>query len=221
LPNSTSSRRSQPRPSDKAQATRKALVELAAQLFAENGYLETSIRDIARHASMTSGAIYGNFRNKAELLAEAISLRTASELETAYRIPNGESAHVEILRRLSFRYAERRQLRALILEGAAAARTDDETRERLRDEQLAHLDAWIAGYTEHRSELGIDPSVDIPDAVLYTWAAEVGLGILEAMGIEPRSRRSWADMAARFGRSLALPPEKAAAPKKSRSAKRA
>src|SRR4051794_33672175 len=65
----------------RSQATRAALVELAAELFAEQGYIQTSIRDIARRASMTSGAIYGQFRNKADLLVEAISTRTAQELE--------------------------------------------------------------------------------------------------------------------------------------------
>lgn len=201
--------RTPPRTSDKAIATRAALVELAAELFASQGYLQTSIRDIARAASLTSGAIYGHFRNKADLLAEAISLRTSRELENAYRLSgSGTSAlHVQILRRLTARYPERRQLRALILQGAAAAVTDPETRERLREEQMAHLQVWIDGYTANLEELGIDPSVDLHDAVLYTWASEVGLGVLEALGIRPHSKKSWADMAARFGRGLTLPPE--------------
>ena len=193
-------------PSQKAIATRAALVELAADLFATQGYLQTSIRDIARSASLTSGAIYGHFRNKADLLAEAISLRTRRDLESAYRPTGLEQEHVETLRRLTYRYPERRELRALVLQGAAASLTDDETRERLREEQLEHLRSWVAGYEANREQLGIDPSVDLFDAVLYTWAAEVGLGVLEALGIEPRRRRSWADMAARFGEALTLPP---------------
>jgi AcrR family transcriptional regulator len=208
------------RTSAKAVATRTALIELAAQLFSTQGYLQTSIRDIARDANLTTGAIYGHFRNKAELLAEAISSRTATELE-AETLFGGGTSHVDTLRGISARYADRRELRALILQGAAAALTEDETRDRLRDEQLAHLDDWAARYEAHRDALGIDPSVDVHDALLYTWAAEVGLGVLEALGIEPRSKKSWGDMAARFGRSMMLPPEaaKAAAKKRSRSAR--
>jgi hypothetical protein len=86
-----------------------------------------------------------------------------------------------------------------------ASLTDDETRDRLRDEQMSHLQSWIDAYQEHRTELGIDDSVDIREAVLYSWAAEVGLGVMEAVGIEPRTKKGWADMAARFGRSLTLP----------------
>lgn len=211
-PPSTPPKRPPVRTSAKAIATRTSLVALAAELFATRGYLQTSIRDIARAADLTTGAIYGHFRNKAELLAEAISSRTVTDLESVSaelaagpRRP-GVPDHVETLRRITSRYADRRELRALVLQGAAASLTDDETRERLRDEQLAHLRSWIDGYEQHREALGIDPSVDVRDAVLYTWAAEVGLGVMEAVGIRPRTRKGWADMAARFGRGLTLPP---------------
>lgn len=194
------------RPTDKAQATRRALIGLAAELFANRGYAQTSIRDVARQASMTTGAIYGHFRNKADLLAAAIELRTTTDLES--QVPRGTGpAHIEALRRLASDYPKRRQMRALIVEGAAASHTDPETREQVRDEQLAHLEAWIAGYEANRAELGIDPSIDLHDAVMVTWAIELGLGVLEAFGIEPHSRRSWGDLSARFGRSLLLPPD--------------
>jgi hypothetical protein len=96
-------------------------------------------------------------------------------------------------------------LRALIVQGAAAAQTDEETRESLREEQLSHLNDWIAGYERDRKRLGIDPSVDMRTAVIYTWAVEVGLGVLEGMGIQPKSRKAWADMTNRFARSLKFP----------------
>jgi TetR/AcrR family acrAB operon transcriptional repressor len=197
---------------------------LAADLFAERGYIQTSIRDIARRGSLTSGAIYGNFRNKADLLAAAINKRTGQQLENEPIIGTGTS-HVDTLRLLSQAYPRRRQLRALILQGAAAAETDAETRDRLREEQLAHLDGWIAGYEENKERLGIDPSVDVRTAVLYTWAAELGLGLLEALGIEPTSADDWADMAARCGRAMTLPAEEpaagaGAAPVKSKPRKR-
>lgn len=194
------------RPTDKAQATRRALIGLAAELFANRGYAQTSIRDVARQASMTTGAIYGHFRNKADLLAAAIELRTTTDLESQVFATGDGPQHVDTLRRLALNYAKRRQLRALIVEGAAASHTDAETKQHLRDEQLEHLNAWISGYEAHRSELGIDASIDLHDAVLHTWAVEVGLGVLESFGIEPNSKKSWADLAARFGQSLLLSP---------------
>jgi TetR/AcrR family acrAB operon transcriptional repressor len=191
---------------EKAAATRQALVDLAVELFAEQGYMQTSIRDIARRGAVTSGAIYGHFRNKADLLVEAINQRTAEELESQTIGVTAEPDYIETLTRTAKNYPDRRQLRALILQGAAASLTDEETRERLREEQLAHLDTWIAGYEANREGQGIDPHVDMRSAVELTWAIELGLGVLEAMGIEP-ARAGWTDALNRVGRSLQLPPD--------------
>jgi AcrR family transcriptional regulator len=191
----------------KALATRAALVDLAADLFAEQGYLQSSIRDVARRGSVTTWAIYGHFRIKADLLVEAINTRTAVELEAQSIGLSKEPDHIEILTRQAKAFPKRRALRALIVQGAAAAHTDPETRDKLRTEQLSHIDAWINGYERDRERLGIDPSVDLQAAVIFSWAVELGLGVLESVGIEPGSRKGWADMFNRFGRSLQLPPD--------------
>ena len=191
---------------DKARATRAALVEVAADLFAEKGYVQTSIRDITRRGAVTSGALYGHFRNKADLLAEAINLRTATDLESESMALGEEQDYIDTLTRLAEDYPRRRRLRALIVQGAAAAQTDEETRTQLREEQLSHLKVWLKGYERERNRLGIHQDVDMEAALLYTWAVELGLGVLEGIGIEPRSRRGWADIQNRLARSLQLPP---------------
>jgi TetR/AcrR family acrAB operon transcriptional repressor len=183
------------------------LVELAADLFAEQGYLQTSIRDIARRGSLTTGAIYGHFRNKADLLAEAINTRTAEELESQTMGLGQGPDYIGTLTRVAHEFRKRRRLRALIVQGAAAAQTDEDTRDRLREEQLAHLRAWIAGYQRDRARLGIHPAVDIEAMAIYFWAVELGLGVLEALGIEPKSPKGWADTYNRAARGMQLPPD--------------
>jgi AcrR family transcriptional regulator len=195
------------RGAEKALATRAAILEVAAELFAERGYVQSSVRDIARRGEVSSGAIYGHFRSKADLLADAISMRTADELEAESTGQSGEVDYVETLTRLARDYAGRRRLRALIVQGAAAAQTDEETRTRLRDEQEAHLEVWLEGYERDRDRMGIHGSVDMQAALLYTWAAELGLGVLESFGIEPASAEGWAEVQNRLARSLKLPPE--------------
>lgn len=195
------------RAAEKALATRAALVDLATELFAERGYVQTSIRDIARAGNLTSGAIYGHFRNKADLLVEAINRRTAEELEAVSIGVTEDPDYIETLTRNARNYPDRTRLRALIVQGAAAAQTDEETREKLREEQLSHLELWIAGYQADRERQGLDPHLDVPTAVLATWALELGLGVLEAVGIEPRSRKAWADITNRMARSFQLPPD--------------
>jgi len=186
------------------------LVDVATDLFSEQGYLQISIRDVARRASVTTGAIYGHFRSKADLLADAINTKMAAELEAQVARFGAEPNYIETLTRLAHEYPKRRRLRALILQGAAAAQTDQETRDRLREEQLAHLAEWINGYRKGRVAQGIDPAVDLEAMVLYTWAVELGLGVLEALGIEPKSRRGWADIHNRMARGMQLPSEPSA-----------
>lgn len=195
------------RSDEEARATRARLLALAGELFAERGYLKTSIRDLSRRAGVTSGAIYGHFRSKADLLAATVNDGTATLLEADAMGVGRNSDHVETLTRQAVRIAKRRRLRALIVQGAAAAQTDEETRDRLRDEQHAHIRAWAEGFRTHRTRLGIDPGVDVETAILYVWAAELGLGVLESVGIEPRSAKAWADIQNRVARSWRFPPD--------------
>jgi AcrR family transcriptional regulator len=61
-----SSRRGRPK-GDKRERTRAALLESARALIRKKGYERTTMKEVARRAGMTTGAIYGNFKNRAEL----------------------------------------------------------------------------------------------------------------------------------------------------------
>jgi AcrR family transcriptional regulator len=52
---------------DKRDRTRTALLEAARALIREKGHERTTMEDVAQRAGMTTGAIYGNFRNRDEL----------------------------------------------------------------------------------------------------------------------------------------------------------
>ena len=60
------SRRRQPK-GDKRERTRAKLLEAARWLIREKGYENTTLEEIAQRAGMTTGAIYGNFKNREEL----------------------------------------------------------------------------------------------------------------------------------------------------------
>ncbi|NBB52280.1 TetR family transcriptional regulator [Rhizobium sp. CRIBSB] len=47
--------------------TRQKVLDAARALFAERGYDAATIRDIAREAGMSTGAVFANFQDKAEL----------------------------------------------------------------------------------------------------------------------------------------------------------
>ena len=60
------SSRRQPK-GDKRDRTRSRLLEAARSLIREKGYDHTTLEAIAERAGMTTGAIYGNFKNRDEL----------------------------------------------------------------------------------------------------------------------------------------------------------
>src|ERR1051326_5472 len=63
---SPASPRSRPK-GDKRERTRAKLLEAARSLIREKGHEHTTLEDIAERAGMTTGAIYGNFKNRDDL----------------------------------------------------------------------------------------------------------------------------------------------------------
>jgi AcrR family transcriptional regulator len=64
---STDASRRKPK-GNKRDRTRAALLEAARALAREKGFAKTTLEEVAARAGMTTGAIYGNFRNRDELL---------------------------------------------------------------------------------------------------------------------------------------------------------
>jgi AcrR family transcriptional regulator len=61
---------------ERREQTRAAILKSASALFARHGVEGTSMEEIARHAGLTQGAIYSNFKSKSDLwwaIAEKIS----------------------------------------------------------------------------------------------------------------------------------------------------
>lgn len=61
-----------PAATPKARATRVTILMTAARLFAEKGYSDCSLRDIADQAGMKAGSVYYHFASKDELLEEVL-----------------------------------------------------------------------------------------------------------------------------------------------------
>lgn len=188
-----------------APLTRDRLLDLAGQVFADEGYAAVSVRDLARRSSLTTGAIYAHFLNKADLLVEAIDARVDVGVEAPRDIETTFRAYLEGVGR---RYPERAQLRALLLEGAAAARGDAAVRERLNREQVRRLESWVVEYEAAQGSGELDPDVDMRAAVMMLWAIELGLGVLEAFAIDAPDPEAWADLTRRFIESIEGPADR-------------
>jgi AcrR family transcriptional regulator len=177
--------------------TRELLVELAAHVFATEGYASASVRDLGRRAGVTSGAIYGNFRGKADLLAEAVDARLTKDLWT---LPDDVTAGsmLDIVAYQFDHYKSREELMMLVLEGALAARAEPEVRQRLQQTIGHRIDASSASFTSVREAEGFDPAVDLDAVVRLIWSIEIGMRVLGALGISLPTEQACADVVRRF-----------------------
>jgi AcrR family transcriptional regulator len=80
------------------EASRRQLVEVAIDCFARHGFQGTSIDRIARSAGMTKGALYYHFRDKEDLLLEAVKDRIG---EFERQVLDGVAASEDAFERLA------------------------------------------------------------------------------------------------------------------------
>jgi AcrR family transcriptional regulator len=195
----------------KGEATRARIIEQAVEVFVANGYSNASVRDLAFRTGVSSGAIYGTFRGKADLLAAAVDAIIASDVEalpfavTQRTLPEIDAYQYEHV-------AERARLRALLLEAAVAARTQPDVRERLRDAMAPHLEMATEAHEEWRERAGVDPHLDMHALVLLIWSADLGVAVLDAMGIELPDPKVWAELMRRMLTGLEAPDARPGAP---------
>src|SRR4051794_41110628 len=68
---------------DKRERTRTALLDAALALTREKGFEQTTLQDVAARAGMTTGAIYGNFKNRDELFM-ALAVRQWAPIKPSF-----------------------------------------------------------------------------------------------------------------------------------------
>lgn len=79
-----------------SESTRQRLLDAATEVFLEKGYEGTRVAEVARRAGLTTGAIYGNFGSKADLLTEALAAGCVTQnrlfLDVLALAPRNEAA---------------------------------------------------------------------------------------------------------------------------------
>ena len=87
---------------DRGRDTRARLRELALQLFAEQGYEKTSLREIAEHLGVTKAALYYYFKSKEDIvrsLVEDYMAEMDELIEWGKAQPMSAATRAEIVRR--------------------------------------------------------------------------------------------------------------------------
>src|SRR4051794_40362771 len=166
-------------------STRDRLVAAAAEVFAERGYDATRVQEVARRAGLTTGAIYGNFRGKADLLLAAIETTSLDSLFAAHA--DGLDA-AETLRRAGRHLVTKdaRDARALLFEAFVAARRDPEVASLLRTRVLDR-NRLLAGLVAD-----LDTDLDDQAVVRFCHALAMGFLVTDALDLPDPNAAAWA-----------------------------
>ena len=76
----------------KEKNTKEKILEEALKLFAQSGYMGTSMNDIASKLGVTKAALYKHYKSKQEILDSIIEKMNALDIERVkqYEIPEGD-----------------------------------------------------------------------------------------------------------------------------------
>jgi AcrR family transcriptional regulator len=165
---STESSRRGPK-GDKRDRTRTALLEAARALVREKGYAGTTLEAVARRAGMTTGAIYGNFKNRDELF---IGLGQAYWAPVKPRVKPGatfaEAMHAMAEATLDA-IPERTTAAVGRLTGLAYALTNPDLRGRVHEITAASYEfgaEWLRTFGEHELPMPAEHLVRVIHALI-------------------------------------------------------
>jgi AcrR family transcriptional regulator len=162
--------------------TRQRIQDVALELFAEQGYEKTSLREIAERLEVTKAALYYHFKTKEEILVgifEDLAKPIEDLIEWGRQQPHTLATKQEIVRRYSEALAGAAPLFRFMQENQAAVR------------ELRIGEMFKARMLRLRDIL-IDPDADLVDQVRCVSAMftlHAGMFVLQDMEGDPEDKR--------------------------------
>lgn len=194
--------------------TRDRLLAAAGEVFAEKGYDRTGVQEIARRAGFTTGAIYGRFRGKADLLLAAIAEQSHDEFEELFAEHRFEGRAADIIASVGSHLVteEFDSGQALLLEAVVASRREPELRRTLQaaiEERVAMLTELV----DQAKKTGeIDPDLDTFSVVRFCHAVGLGFLLLGALGLDRPDPEPWEALITRLIAAVGEPAAGSVAP---------
>ncbi|HTO69811.1 MAG TPA: helix-turn-helix domain-containing protein [Myxococcota bacterium] len=167
---------------------RAALLDAAVAEFTSKGYEAATVAGIAARASVTTGAVYGHFRSKLELLLEAVGLQTVEAFtrrSTAIAARPAAELAPALARSLLATPSGRRDL--LLFDALVLARRDPNVAEGYRRVLRAHLDAFERSARAGVESGRIDPALPIGELARLVLSLAFGVLALRALEQAPPS----------------------------------
>ncbi|RCV56029.1 TetR/AcrR family transcriptional regulator [Marinitenerispora sediminis] len=171
----------EPTPRTPRAEVRRRLLAAAAKVFAERGYADSRLEDIARAAGFTKGAVYSNFGSKQELFGALLRERSDTESTAVLAEVRGGGDLGDALRGAARLVARRivddTERGRLGLEFAARAAREEPTREVVAALRRAQREAASRAIAEAARRGGRGPAVDPELAALILHCLTNGLSM--------------------------------------------
>jgi AcrR family transcriptional regulator len=143
---------------------RERLLAAAAKIFALKGYDGTKIMDVVRESRLSTGAVYGRFKSKNDLLREAVVTRAVNaahlldpDAERVADLITGYAANTD---------APLDEFEAMRLEAYVTARREPEVAAAVREAYVAWQASMLTLLDSARDDGTLAPDVD-PEHVLF------------------------------------------------------
>ncbi|MGH9235326.1 MAG: TetR/AcrR family transcriptional regulator [Acidimicrobiales bacterium] len=176
-------------PTDGADKLRERLLRAAAAVFARQGYDGTKIMDVVRESGLSTGAVYGRFRSKNDLLREAIVTRSSS----AARLGAEGIERVADLIAAGVTRTDRplTDAEALRLEAYVTARREPEVAQALAESHAAFRERMAPLAAAAQRDGTVDDDID-PDAVVFlVRILHLGLLLHRGSGLPGPDEKAW------------------------------
>jgi AcrR family transcriptional regulator len=169
---------------------RHELLEAALQVFAERGYRDASVNEVAERAGYSKGAVYWHFSSKHELFFALVDERIDQPWREGIALLESASANVDMAPEASRRFAEmlggERSLLLLEHEFWSLAARDPKLRARYAKRQRAMRTALGKAIAARLEHMGVPPLQRKPEDLATVFIA-LGQGLAIQKLVDDRS----------------------------------
>ena len=166
--------------------TTRRLLEQAAEEFIERGYELARVSDIARRAGLTSGAVYGRWPHKTDVIVAALDYIFEQILPEGQLKGAGADTMTppDIMARLGDSLLSMDERRDVLVQVFGSARNNDAIRERLQ-EFLNEEARQLGRVIEEGKQAGFcDPAYSTAAMAFLSQALGIGAHLLLAGGLD-------------------------------------
>lgn len=190
---------------ESVQRTRAALLSAAEDVFADKGFADAALDDIAERTGFSRGAVYANFANKTDLFLALLDNWLQREIDNGTRLTDSDNTPQQDIDALDGqggnRFADRKRF-LLLIEFRLYALRHPEVADRLRDYDRATMD-WFGSTVERVAEAsGIRLPAPTEQIALLVLAVEHGIATLAHTDPERIPHDSFLDALTLLNRSL-------------------